>query len=65
MTLKKGLELVREEIGEGPPVRKHAFYRIKLRMWLHRGDPVRWNSPWGLLKDVRRRRHCAHHRGAG
>ena len=49
MILKKGLELLTEQIGEGPLVRKHAFYRIKLKMWLHQGDPVRWNDPWGLL----------------
>jgi hypothetical protein len=30
---------------------KHAFYRIKLRLWLHRGDPVRWEKPWGLLDE--------------
>jgi len=54
MVLKKGLELLSEQPGNGPPVRKHAFYRIKLRLWLHRGDPVRWNTPWGLLdKDAR------------
>jgi hypothetical protein len=49
MVLKKGLELLSEQPGEGSPVRKHAFYRIKLRLWLHRGDPVRWDKPWGLL----------------
>jgi FKBP-type peptidyl-prolyl cis-trans isomerase len=51
MTLKKGLELISEEIGDGPPVRKHTFYRVKLKMWLHRGEPVRWSRPWGLLDD--------------
>jgi hypothetical protein len=54
MVLKKGLELLSEQDGVGTPVRKHAFYQIKLRLWLHRGDPVRWNKPWGLLdKDAR------------
>ena len=54
MALKKGLELISEQPGEGAPVRKHAFYRIKLRLWLHHGDPVRWDRPWGLLdKDAR------------
>ena len=47
--LKKGLDLLTEQIGEGPPVRKHAFFRIKLRMWLHHGEPVRWSDPWGLV----------------
>ena len=49
MVLRKGLELLSERRGEGSPVRKHAFYRIRLRLWLHHGDPVRWNEPWGLL----------------
>jgi hypothetical protein len=49
MTLRKGLELISEQRGDGSPVRKHAFYRIKLRMWLHRGEPVHWSQPWGLL----------------
>jgi hypothetical protein len=47
--LKKGLDLLTEQIGEGPPVRKHAFFRIKLRMWLHHAEPVRWSDPWGLV----------------
>lgn len=49
MMLRKGLELLSEQPGDGPPVRKHAFYQIKLRMWLHRGDPVRWDRPWGTV----------------
>jgi len=54
MALKKGLELISERPGEGAPVRKHAYYRIKLRLWLHHGDPVRWDRPWGVLdKDAR------------
>src|SRR5687767_15954531 len=48
MVLKKGLELLSEQDGGGTPVRRHFFYRIKLRMWLHRGEPVRWSDPWGL-----------------
>jgi len=26
--------------------RRQADFR--LRMWLHRGDPIRWSQPWGL-----------------
>lgn len=47
--LKKGVELLSEQIGAGAPVRKHAYYRIKLRLWLHQGDAVRWDQAWGLL----------------
>ncbi len=49
MVLKKGLELLSEQDGGGTPVLRHSFYRIKLRMWLHRGEPVRWSDPWGLV----------------
>jgi hypothetical protein len=41
MVLKKGLELLSEQDGGGTRVRRHSFYRIKLRMWLRRGEPVR------------------------
>ena len=49
MVLKKGLELLSEQDGGGTPVRRHSFHRIKLRMWLHRGEPVRWSDPWALV----------------
>ena len=32
--------------------RRH-FYRIRLRMWLNKGDPVRWKEPWGSLDKAR------------
>jgi len=34
-------------------VRKHAYYQIKLRMWLSRGESVRWSKPWGLIDRAR------------
>ena len=43
--MRKGVELLSEQRGDGPVVRRHAWYRIKLRMWLRRGDPVRWPTP--------------------
>jgi len=49
MAGKKGLEILSDHRGEGAPVHRHAYYRIKLRMWLRRGEPVRWKKPWGLL----------------
>lgn len=46
--MRPGIELLDEAVGDGAPVEKHAFYRLKLRMWLSRGDPVRWSEPWRL-----------------
>jgi hypothetical protein len=51
--LRRGVELLREDVGGGPPVEKHVFYQFKLRMWLSRGDPVRWSKPWGLVDRAR------------
>jgi hypothetical protein len=51
--MRPGLELLSEEHGTGAAVEKHAFYQIKIRMWLSRGDPVRWLQPWGLLDRAR------------
>ena len=53
MILKPGVELISEQLGDGPPVRKLGFYQIKLRLWLRQGDPVRWEGPWGLLPQAR------------
>ena len=42
MTMKPGVELLGENVGDGPVVLKHRHYQIRLRMWLRRGEPVRW-----------------------
>ena len=49
MIIKPGVELLSESAGEGPAVVRHNHYQIRLRMWLRRGEPVRWLQPWGLI----------------
>jgi hypothetical protein len=51
--LKPGIELLSEQVGDGPPVRRRNFYEISLRLWLHRGDPVKWLQPWGIIDRAR------------
>jgi hypothetical protein len=51
--MQPGVELLIDEPGAGPAVEKLAFYQIKLRMWLSRGDPVRWLEPWGVISRAR------------
>ena len=51
--MRPGIELLSEEHGNGAAVRKRAVYQIRLRMWLSRGDPVRWSAPWGLIDRAR------------
>ena len=45
--LRSGLTLLVDVPGIGEPVRRQHTYRIRLRMWLDRGEPVRWDIPWG------------------
>ena len=45
--MKYGVELLGEQPGDGLTVERHESHRIRVRMWLNRGDPVRWDRPWG------------------
>ena len=45
--LKSGLNLLADMPGTGDLVRRQHKYRIRLRLWLNRGDTVRWQSAWG------------------
>ncbi|HSF18807.1 MAG TPA: FKBP-type peptidyl-prolyl cis-trans isomerase [Vicinamibacteria bacterium] len=51
--LKPGVEVLEEDLGSGAKVEKRKFYRFRIRMWLSRGDPVRWSRPWGLIDRAR------------
>jgi hypothetical protein len=45
---RKGVELVADEPGHGAPVARLRVYRLRLRMWLSRGDAVRWTGASGF-----------------
>jgi hypothetical protein len=45
--LRSGLTLLVDIPGEGEPVRRQHHYRIRLRLWLNRGEAVRWHTPSG------------------
>jgi len=47
--LRSGLTLLVDVPGAGDAVRRQHTYRIRLRMWLNRGEPVRWRLPWGTV----------------
>lgn len=46
--MRTGVELLEEVPGLGPVVERHVYYDFRIRMWLSRGDLVRWERPWGL-----------------
>jgi hypothetical protein len=45
--LRSGLTLLTDIPGTGEPVRRQHNYMVRLRMWLHRGEPVRWKMASG------------------
>ena len=57
--LRPGLELVEEAEGTGEPLECGRAYRIRLRLWLRRGDPVRWTTPSGAYEGADLSEHGA------
>ena len=45
--LRSGLTLLTDIPGTGELVRRQHRYLIRLRLWLNRGEPVRWQTAWG------------------
>jgi hypothetical protein len=45
--LRSGLNLLADIPGTGDLVRRQHNYRIRLRLWLNRGEAVRWQTAWG------------------
>ena len=47
--LRSGLTLLADVAGSGEPVQRQRNYMIRLRLWLHKGEPVRWKMAWGRV----------------
>jgi hypothetical protein len=45
--LRSGLTLLADVAGSGEPVQRQRTYMIRLRLWLRKGEPVRWKMAWG------------------
>jgi ankyrin repeat protein len=50
--LRSGLTLLVDIPGDGEPLRHQHSYQIRTRMWLNRGDPVRWPTT-GVIEGAR------------
>src|SRR5688572_3285058 len=55
--LRSGLTLLADVPGTGEPVRRQQRYLVRLRMWLHRGDAVRWQMASGPVGIARLEEH--------
>jgi uncharacterized protein len=47
--LRSGVTLLEDFAGAGEPVRRQHSYRIRLRLWLNKGQAVRWPVAGGPL----------------
>ena len=47
--LRSGLTLLTDLPGAGEVVRRQHSYHMRLRLWLNKGDAVRWKMPWGRV----------------
>src|SRR5512145_2760203 len=51
--MRRGIDVLNDVTGVGDEVRRGRTYLMRLRMWLHRGEPVVWAMPWGLVDRAR------------
>lgn len=47
--MRPGVEVLADVPGGGVPVARHNWYQLRLKMWLRKGDPVRWSTTWGTF----------------
>ena len=50
---RSGITLLEEAPGTGAAIERGRVYRIRLRMWLNKGEPIRWERPWGPIDRAR------------
>ena len=50
---RSGITLLEDTPGTGAAIERGKVYRIRLRMWLNKGEPIRWQRPWGLIDRAR------------
>jgi hypothetical protein len=51
--MRSGIRILEDTPGDGPAIERQHVYRLRLRMWLHRGEPVRWTTAWGFVDQAR------------
>ncbi len=51
--MRSGIEILSDTPGTGALVERQHVYLVRLKMWLNRGDPVRWTAPWGMIDRAR------------
>ena len=47
MKRRSGLTMLEDDPGDGVVIVRQGVYRVRLRMWLNKGEPVRWKAASG------------------
>lgn len=50
---RSGIKIIADTPGQGEPVERQHIYQIRLKMWLNKGEPIRWKHPWGMIDRAR------------
>ena len=50
---RSGIKLIEDIPGDGPGVERGRVYRVRLKMWLNQGEPIRWERAWGPIDRAR------------
>ena len=51
--MRSGIKVLADTPGNGPKIERQRTYFVRLKLWLNKGDPVKWESPWGLIDRAR------------
>ena len=51
--MRSGIKVLEDVPGSGEQVKRQHTYLIRLKLWLNKGEPVKWQSPWGLIDRAR------------
>ena len=45
----KGIEILSEEGGDGDVIERGEYYTLSTKIWLNKGEPVKWEKPSGVF----------------
>ena len=51
--MRSGIKVLADTPGDGPKIERQHTYYVRLKLWLNKGDSVKWESPWGLIDRAR------------
>ena len=51
--MRSGIQILADTPGTGCRIERQHTYLVRLKMWLNKGDPVKWKTAWGLVDRAR------------